>query len=333
MNNLGDMKRSIINLCDSDSKVKLGVGCSRNIDENTPNRNNGIFRGAKTPWNSERVNNNSCVQVVDSPTGTQQQQQKKYPRKLRATICVDTSPDLSKGEEPVKCSPRPMRVHYQSSPNPISSTTVDLTSSPNYETLKPRRWDAPRRFTNPSPNYEALNPRRQTAARQYATFSSNFETFNPRRQETVRQYSNRGHRAASHNAYANRVNRARLEGGYNYGHQMPFRQQYHSNPRMQEVLASGRDFTPEDYEMLLELDGRNARGLNASQIDICVLKTVLTHTPDEPRCCICLEDFGVGDEVTILRNCVHKFHPICCSKWLKIQNSCPVCQHKPFPTQ
>ena len=42
-------------------------------------------------------------------------------------------------------------------------------------------------------------------------------------------------------------------------------------------------------------------------------------------CSVCLEDFVVGDKLTILP-CYHNFHSTCAKEWLKSNNSCPLCR-------
>ncbi|KAI3433741.1 hypothetical protein D9Q98_003548 [Chlorella vulgaris] len=48
------------------------------------------------------------------------------------------------------------------------------------------------------------------------------------------------------------------------------------------------------------------------------------------RCPICMDEFGVGDEVLALP-CRHVFHPLCVAPWLSDNNTCPTCRHE-LPT-
>lgn len=43
------------------------------------------------------------------------------------------------------------------------------------------------------------------------------------------------------------------------------------------------------------------------------------------ECTICIDDLGVGDEVTVLP-CKHWFHNECVSLWLRQHNTCPICR-------
>ncbi|CAN6325818.1 unnamed protein product [Urochloa humidicola] len=44
------------------------------------------------------------------------------------------------------------------------------------------------------------------------------------------------------------------------------------------------------------------------------------------RCAICIEDFEVGDELTVMP-CAHGFHEGCIAKWLARRRLCPCCRH------
>ena len=46
-----------------------------------------------------------------------------------------------------------------------------------------------------------------------------------------------------------------------------------------------------------------------------------------PNCCICISDIQ-KKENTVLLPCGHMFHWKCCHKWLKNNNTCPVCRFK-----
>ena len=45
---------------------------------------------------------------------------------------------------------------------------------------------------------------------------------------------------------------------------------------------------------------------------------------DNGNCCICLEDIKCGFKL----KCGHYFHIYCITKWLKEDNSCPMCRLK-----
>ncbi|CAJ1331425.1 unnamed protein product [Effrenium voratum] len=85
-----------------------------------------------------------------------------------------------------------------------------------------------------------------------------------------------------------------------------------------------RDITPDDYEMLLQLDEALARptadkhSLDKSLTP--VAKEVLGET-----CSVCLHAFERSDSVSALR-CSHMFHEDCISKWLLERcAACPLC--------
>ncbi|CAG2183573.1 unnamed protein product [Oppiella nova] len=47
------------------------------------------------------------------------------------------------------------------------------------------------------------------------------------------------------------------------------------------------------------------------------------------KCCVCLREFVVNQVVAL--ECGHKFHTDCITRWLRLNNSCPVCRTE-FPT-
>eukprot|EP00752_Nemacystus_decipiens_P010317 g9192.t1 len=54
----------------------------------------------------------------------------------------------------------------------------------------------------------------------------------------------------------------------------------------------------------------------------------LSHLREDGRqCCICLEDFGAGDEVKRLQ-CLHLYHTVCIDNWLRTSGTCPQCKHR-----
>lgn len=53
----------------------------------------------------------------------------------------------------------------------------------------------------------------------------------------------------------------------------------------------------------------------------------LARLGDNSQCCICLEDFCVGDMMTRLP-CLHTYHTACIGDWLRASGTCPVCKHR-----
>ena len=54
----------------------------------------------------------------------------------------------------------------------------------------------------------------------------------------------------------------------------------------------------------------------------------LSHLKEDGRqCCICLEDFGAGDEAKRLQ-CLHLYHTVCIDNWLQTSGTCPQCKHR-----
>lgn len=63
--------------------------------------------------------------------------------------------------------------------------------------------------------------------------------------------------------------------------------------------------------------------LPAKIIDHEIFETLQTSSISS--CCICLDDFRLGDEISAL-SCEHSFHPECIKSWLRLTNSCPICR-------
>ncbi|KAG7595845.1 Zinc finger RING-type [Arabidopsis suecica] len=92
------------------------------------------------------------------------------------------------------------------------------------------------------------------------------------------------------------------------------------------LLHMDRDFTEDDYELLLALDENNHRhgGASANRINNLPESTVQTDNFQE-TCVICLETPKIGDTIRHLP-CLHKFHKDCIDPWLGRSKSCPVCK-------
>mmetsp|Transcript_117916 Transcript_117916/g.328495 ORF Transcript_117916/g.328495 Transcript_117916/m.328495 type:complete len:688 (-) Transcript_117916:117-2180(-) len=102
-----------------------------------------------------------------------------------------------------------------------------------------------------------------------------------------------------------------------------------------QLLLTERDFTPEDYEMLLELDTggtvRHTRAENATRAALLRLPVSrMAEGAAGAQCSICLEDMAVGTEVRTLP-CMHVFHRKCIDKWLMTPGGlarCPIDQQE-----
>lgn len=102
-----------------------------------------------------------------------------------------------------------------------------------------------------------------------------------------------------------------------------------------QLMFNDRDFTPEDYEMLLQLD-RGSGGSRVSHQEreeqAQRTQTLLERLPVSrlkeaaagERCSICLEDLAAGAEVRTLP-CMHVFHRKCIDKWLTTSGNRPRC--------
>jgi len=91
-----------------------------------------------------------------------------------------------------------------------------------------------------------------------------------------------------------------------------------------------RDFTSDDYEMLLSLDQnkRNTKGATKEQIKSIKSHKVKSDTKlKNEQCSICLEDI-TGKQTNAKYKqlpCSHAYHPQCIDRWLAESRTCPVC--------
>ncbi|KAI4311377.1 hypothetical protein MLD38_036281 [Melastoma candidum] len=92
-----------------------------------------------------------------------------------------------------------------------------------------------------------------------------------------------------------------------------------------DFLGTQRDFTEDDYEILLALDENNVR-TGASVHQICSLPEFKAQNDSFGEACtICLEVPAKGDMIRRLP-CLHKFHKDCIDPWLSRSRSCPICK-------
>jgi len=86
-----------------------------------------------------------------------------------------------------------------------------------------------------------------------------------------------------------------------------------------------------EYEQLLQAFGDGTENMGADEqviqsLPICKLQNVEKELPpgDARRCCICLDDFEVGETRKTLP-CLHGFHSHCIDKALRNRGACPIC--------
>ncbi|MEW5317560.1 MAG: hypothetical protein WDW38_008847 [Sanguina aurantia] len=115
-----------------------------------------------------------------------------------------------------------------------------------------------------------------------------------------------------------------------------------------QLLFSDRDFTADDYEMLLKLDEKVESRRGATQTVIDALPVQVMGVPageaaglsssapptlqdarpppdgEAVQCSICLDDV-VGGALVKTLPCLHRFHQGCIDKWLRQKSSCPIC--------
>lgn len=98
----------------------------------------------------------------------------------------------------------------------------------------------------------------------------------------------------------------------------------------QRLLRTDRDFSADDYEMLLELD-EQAKSSKNNELEVTILLSQMpvTRVPASgssrcSQCSICLENMEVGEEVRTLP-CMHIFHRACIDKWVSMPGVFPKC--------
>lgn len=96
---------------------------------------------------------------------------------------------------------------------------------------------------------------------------------------------------------------------------------------MQQILEMAtRELTPEDYEMLLQLDTQVEKK-TLSKKEVCKFKqcTLSCDGPADEPCVVCFNNFLKGEKQTELP-CSHKYHSDCIEEWLtKAGTTCPLC--------
>lgn len=94
-----------------------------------------------------------------------------------------------------------------------------------------------------------------------------------------------------------------------------------------------REITPDDYELLLQLDDKVARP-TVSKNEVESLPQVCVEEVLGETCMVCLDNFRSMDDVSLLPSCGHCFHRLCVAKWLLERHRvCPLCNVEVFPTK
>ncbi|CAB1120627.1 unnamed protein product [Ectocarpus sp. CCAP 1310/34] len=100
-----------------------------------------------------------------------------------------------------------------------------------------------------------------------------------------------------------------------------------------------QDIDENDFETLLALDeaggegGRccaGGKGLAEEAMEAALQAGTAAGARLEESCAVCMEEFGLGDEISVLP-CLHAFHGACIRKWLLMRNRCPTCLKAVIP--
>ncbi|KAL9642828.1 hypothetical protein ABK040_009903 [Willaertia magna] len=96
-----------------------------------------------------------------------------------------------------------------------------------------------------------------------------------------------------------------------------------------------RELTPEDYELLLQLDNSVQKKTTSSStlnsLPTCTLHFNNHNLPNNLQegdmCICCMNDFCEGEEIRWIPKCEHVFHKECIDQWLKTHSTtCPICR-------
>jgi hypothetical protein len=106
------------------------------------------------------------------------------------------------------------------------------------------------------------------------------------------------------------------------------------------LLSTSRDFSSEDYEMLLELDERErTRSSHGNELAATILLSQMpvsrvpaTGSSAGEQCSICLEKMKENEEIRTLP-CMHFFHRECIDKWISMAGAAPKCPIDQAPIQ
>ena len=108
-----------------------------------------------------------------------------------------------------------------------------------------------------------------------------------------------------------------------------------ATPRARNILrlsSMQRDFTADDYEMLLQLDEGISSSKGASRGEILQYPVHQMNSADitlssqkKEFCAICLEPYEEGDQLRTIP-CLHRYHITCIDPWLEQNAQCPVCK-------
>ncbi|CAH9107615.1 unnamed protein product [Cuscuta epithymum] len=100
------------------------------------------------------------------------------------------------------------------------------------------------------------------------------------------------------------------------------------------------DIDDMSYEELLALGermGTVSTALSEEAMSKCIRRSIhqvsfkvvgiagLKGDEDDNKCCICQEEYALGDEIGKLE-CEHRYHLGCIQKWLRMKNWCPICK-------
>jgi len=93
------------------------------------------------------------------------------------------------------------------------------------------------------------------------------------------------------------------------------------------ALKVASHYIQRHQSQLRERASRVSRNRETRQRKVKCKTTIISELDDEllNECSICLEKFGIGQEITELP-CYHSFHKICLNPWIQDNRNCPLCR-------
>ncbi|EAY81894.1 hypothetical protein OsI_37059 [Oryza sativa Indica Group] len=92
--------------------------------------------------------------------------------------------------------------------------------------------------------------------------------------------------------------------------------------QQQHVQQGGEEEEEDDEDMVS----------SSSQAKLVVCPYKKAEEWGEAMCPVCLSEFGDGEAVRVLPECMHYFHVDCIGTWLRANTSCPLCRADTTPT-
>ncbi|KAF8006135.1 hypothetical protein BT93_K0441 [Corymbia citriodora subsp. variegata] len=104
-----------------------------------------------------------------------------------------------------------------------------------------------------------------------------------------------------------------------------------SAARQEARVGSNSDEHDRESEDRARRPGRAGPGRAPVELDLAVIRRDKEGSRGEDTCAVCLCEFGHGESVRVLPQCMHYFHAACVDAWLDSHANCPLCRAKTGP--